>query len=64
MEELRDGNNLGDHLKSLVSELIFLVKQKRRKLGMLSVMVPKYIFSIATFYQISLLKKILFSLSQ
>ena len=33
MEELKDGINLGDHLKSLLSELIFLIKQKRRKLG-------------------------------
>ena len=42
MEELRDGNNVGDHLKSLVSELIFLIKRKRRKLGTLSVILLKY----------------------
>ena len=46
MEELRDGNYLGDHLKSLVSELIFLIKQKRRKLGMMPVKFKKYILCI------------------
>ena len=50
MEELRDGNNVGDHLKSLVSELIFLIKQKRRKLGMMPVKFKKYILLKVKFY--------------